>query len=170
MRTNKRNVISQRKLLERKVRPWLPLRSDLIPPSGWIKAIRGALGINSRQLALRLGVEHTAILQYEKSEAAGKISLQTLQKVARAMDCRLIYAIVPEEPSASLESILDCHAEQAARDVVSRVDHTMRLEQQGLTHERSEEQIKELAARLKAEMDPSLWGEPKSLLGRKKTK
>jgi predicted DNA-binding mobile mystery protein A len=170
MKTNKKALVTQRKLIERKVQPWLPLRADRVPPTGWLKALRGALGLNSRQLAARLGVKHATILQYEKSEAAGKISIQTLQKAAQAMHCRLVYAIVPEEPCDSLEAVLDGQATQAARDIVSRVDHSMRLEQQGLAAERSAEQIQELAARLKAEMDPSLWGDQKAATVRPKKK
>jgi predicted DNA-binding mobile mystery protein A len=168
MKTNKKALSTQRKIMERKILPWLPLRADHTPPTSWLKAIRGALGLNSRQLATRLGVEHASILQYEKSEAAGKISLHTLQKAARAMGCQLIYAIVPEDPFQSLEAVLDGQAVQAARKIVSRVDHSMRLEQQGLTAERSSEQVQELAARLKAEMNPSLWDDGKAAPARTK--
>ncbi len=170
MKTNKRSHIIQRKLIDKKVRPWLGLRSDRVPPTGWLKAIRGALGINTRQLAARLGVRHAAILQFERREAQGKVSLETLQKVARAMRCQFIYAVVPEAPFASLESVMDAQAAEAARAMISRVDHTMRLEQQSLSPEGSSEQILELADQLKAEVDPSLWGDRQSILGRKKTK
>jgi len=170
MKTDKKALATQRKLIERKVHPWLPLRADRAPPAGWLKAIRGALGLNSRQLAARLGVEHATILQYEKSEAAGKISLQTLQKAAQAMRCQLVYALVPEAPCESLEAVLDDQAAQAAQNIVSRVDHSMRLEQQGLGAERSAEQIQELAARLKAEMHASLWGDRKAAPARAKKK
>lgn len=170
MKTNKKSHLNQRKLLEKKVQPWLGFRGDRVPPTGWLKAIRGALGINTRQLAARLGVEHSAILQFEEREAKGKVSLETLQRVARAMRCQVIYAVVPEEPFASLEAIMDAQAVEAARAIISRVDHTMRLEQQGLSPEGSNEQIKELADKLKAEVDSSLWGDRQSILGRKKTK
>lgn len=170
MKTSKKAQQSQRKLIERKLRPWLPLRSDQAPPAGWLKAIRGALGINTRQLAARLGMDHAAIIQFEKREAQGKVSLESIQKVARAMRCQLIYAVVPHDSYDSLDSILDDQALQAARTVISRVDHTMRLEQQGLSAERSNEQIRDLAARLKADMAPSLWGEPKTVSSRKKAK
>jgi predicted DNA-binding mobile mystery protein A len=170
MRTNKTSHLNQRKLLEKKVRPWLELRSDKVPPSGWLKAIRGALGITTRQLAAKLGVEHAAILQFEKREAEGKVSLETLQKVARAMRCQLVYAVVPDDSLSSLESILDEQATQAARALVSRVDHTMRLEQQGLSKEQSDEQIRDLASKLKDEVDPSLWSDQESLSGRKRTR
>jgi predicted DNA-binding mobile mystery protein A len=168
MKTSKASHVNQRKLLEKKVQPLLGLRGDRVPPTGWIKAIRGALGISTRQLASKLGLDHAAITQFEKREAEGKVSLETLQKVARAMRCQLVYAIVPEEPLSSLESIMDDQAIQAARALISRVDHTMRLEQQGLSAEQSNEQVRELATKLKEDVDPSLWGDKDTLLGKKK--
>lgn len=170
MRLSKKSQINQRRLLERKIKSWLPVREDRIPPSGWLKAIRGALGINSRQLAARLGIEHSAILQFEKREAEGKVSLETLHKVARAMHCQFIYAIVPEVPFSDLESVLDNQAIKAASALISNVDHTMRLEQQGLTAEQSCAQTVDLAKRLKDEMDSSLWSTTQTLLGRRKEK
>lgn len=116
--------------------------------------------MSTRQLAVKMGVEHAAILQFEKREAEGKVSLETLQKVARAMRCQLVYAIVPEDPLSSLESIMDDQALQAARALISLVDHTMHLEQQGLSSEQSFEQVRELATQLKTNLDPSLWSYP----------
>lgn len=157
MKTNKKSLLSQRKLLERKIQQWMPLRADGKPPSGWLKAIRGALGLSTRQLAARLGVAHAAILQFEKREVRGKISLDSLDKVARAMNCTLVYAIVPDDRFSSFDSVLDLQALQAARKIVSKVDHTMRLEQQGLSKERLSEQVRELAEELKVKMHSSLW-------------
>jgi hypothetical protein len=85
------------------------------------------------------------------------------------MRCQFIYAVVPEAPLNSLESILDEQATQAARAIIARVDHTMALEQQGLDPERSKDQVRELASKLKLEVDPSLWGDPQSILPRKKS-
>jgi predicted DNA-binding mobile mystery protein A len=167
MKTSKASHLNQRKLLDIKIQPHLGLRGDRVSPTGWLKAIRGALGITTRQLAAKLGLNHAAIIQFEKREAEGKVSLETIHKVARAMRCQLVYAIVPEEPFSSLESIMDDQAIQAARALIARVDHTMHLEKQGLSPEQSSEQVRELATRLKADVDPSLWGDKDSLLGKK---
>jgi two-component system response regulator HydG len=77
MKTSKASHLNQRKLLERKIQPLLGLRDDRVPPSGWLKAIRGALGISTRQLAARLGIEHAAIIQLEKRETEGKVIAAT---------------------------------------------------------------------------------------------
>ena len=158
---SKQSGKNQRALIDRKLSPWLSVREDRTPPSGWLKAIRGALGISTRQLAERAGVAQAAVLQFEKREAEGTVSLESIEKLAKAMRCKLVYAIVPEDSFAGLESVLDEQAIQAARAIVSKVDHSMRLEQQGLSPAQSAEQVKELARQLKEKMDPSLWGKSK---------
>ena len=162
MKISKKQLINQRKILERKIGAWLPIRKDRNPPSGWIKAIRGALGINSRQLATRLGVAQSAIRQFEESEKHHTISLETLEKVAHAMRCQLVYAIIPQEPFSSLEEVINDQALQAAKILVSKVDHTMKLEQQGLGQNRLNEQIQEIAKQLKDTLDSSLWAQNKN--------
>lgn len=136
----------------------------------WLKAIRGALGINTRQLAARLGLEHAAILQFEKREAAGTVSLESIQKVAQAMRCRFVYAIIPDAPFMSLDAIVDDQSLQAAQEIVEKVDHTMRLEQQGVSSHQSNAHAKEIAQQLKDSMDPMLWGTPREIVRRKKRK
>ncbi len=170
MKTSKQNLKTQRKLVEKKIQPWLSLRNDQAPPSGWLKAIRGALGINARQLGERLGIEHAAVLQFEKREVEGKITLESIQKIARAMNCKVVYSVVPVEPYSSLEAVLDDQAVQAARLVVSKMDHTMRLEEQGLSYDDSQDQVKQLAEHLKSELDRSLWDLPGRLMKKKKKK
>lgn len=65
------------------------------PPKGWIRAIRDALGLTVRQLARRMGKTHSVVVRLEGSEAANTITLASLRAAAEAMDCTLIYAIVP---------------------------------------------------------------------------
>jgi predicted DNA-binding mobile mystery protein A len=161
MKISRKQLINQRKILERKIEDWLPLRKDRSPPSGWIKAIRGALGINSRQLATHLGVAQSAIHQFEESEKHHTISLETLEKVAHAMRCQVVYAIIPQEPFSTLEQVLDDQALRAAKLLVSKVDHTMKLEQQGITQNRLDEQVQEIAKQLKETLDSSLWAQEK---------
>lgn len=170
MKTKKKMLVNQRKILEKKIEAWIPLRSNRVPPSGWLKAIRGALGINASQMAKFLGVTHSAIRQFEKNETQHKISLETIEKVAHAMHCKLVYAIVPQEPYSNFEAIIDERATQAARSVVSKVDHTMKLEQQGISRDRLNEQIREIARELKDNMDSTLWESAKDLSRQRKLK
>lgn len=101
------------------------------PPSGWIQAIRTALGMTTRQLAARLEVSQSTLTSLEKSEAEDRITLQSLRKVADALDCDLQYTLVPRMP---LKQRVEERAETIARNRVTRVLHSMRLEDQAPTN------------------------------------
>ena len=63
---------------------------------GWIWEIRTALGMSHTQLAKRLGISAPTVAGFEKSEVDGRITLNSLRKIAKAMKCKLVYCIVPE--------------------------------------------------------------------------
>ena len=156
MKTSKRNLRSQRDLIEKKIKPWIKLRSEKSPQSGWIKAIRGALGMNTRQLADLLGINQANALRLEQREARGKATLEFIQKAADAMDCKLIYAIVPKDQFADLDEIVSQRAELLAGELVKKVHHTMKLEKQG-TGLDTQSDRKKLAEELKQKMDSRMW-------------
>jgi predicted DNA-binding mobile mystery protein A len=161
MRTTLKSTHNQMRIIESKLQAWISLRSDQVPPSGWIKAIRGALGIRSRQIADALGVDHSVLLRLEAREANKKVTLELLEKVAEVMDCKLVYAIVPKDGFSSLDAIVEKRAMSAARQIIEIVEHSMRLEGQGSPIEHNEKRISELALELKNRMDPRIWGSPK---------
>src|ERR1700678_3527385 len=117
-----------RKQLERRLAP-LRQMSLVPPPKGWVKAIRESLGMTARQLAARMGVAPSRIPVIEQAEVTGATTLRTLRQAAAAMNCAFVYAIVPIEP---LDDFLRERAKQKAEKATSRLDHTMRLENQAL--------------------------------------
>jgi predicted DNA-binding mobile mystery protein A len=117
-----------RKQLERRLAPLRDM-TLVAPPKGWIKAIRESLGMTARQLAARMGVAPSRIPAIEKAEVTGATTLRTLRQTAAAMNCVFVYAFVPIEP---LDDMLRERAMQKARKDSSRLDHTMRLENQAL--------------------------------------
>lgn len=123
------------------------------PPKGWIAAIRTALGITSTALAKRLKVGHSTILEYEKGEVSGSITLQTLGRVAEALDAELIVALVPR---TSVEATLRARAESIAREEMRAVVHTMRLEDQEVESEATREEYERLVSSLLA-FPRKLW-------------
>ncbi len=70
-----------------------------------------------------------SIEDIQKSEINGAIKLETLRKVANAMGCQLVYAIVPLKP---LEEIRRDRAVEVAGKALKLVSHSMHLEAQGL--------------------------------------
>ena len=158
MKRNKKRLKNQRLIIEKKIQPWKKLRTNRRPPSGWLKAVRGAIGINTRQLAKRCGVQHSSILKIEKNEIRDKASIESLKKLADAMNCQLIYAIVPKTGYTSLEDIINHQAQLFAHEFIKQVDHTMKLESQGTSVTEIKNQTKKLAKELKDTMDPRIWG------------
>lgn len=142
--------------MDKKLQSWLPLRIEKQPPSGWLKAVRGALGISSRQLAQIVGVDMSAIIRLEERESEGKMTLEMLSRAAQAMDCKVVYAIVPKDEYESLEAILDNRSRKAAKDLLQKVEHSMRLEDQGSPDSKNE--LDKLTQTLKEKMDPRIWG------------
>ncbi|MBG7614120.1 mobile mystery protein A [Brevundimonas sp. BAL450] len=119
-----------RKHLDRQLKGWRTLKRDRRPPHGWIRAIRDALGMSSRQAAMRMGIAQSTYTRFEQNEADDAITLATLRKAAGALDCTLVYALVPNRP---LEDTVRERARQVADRRLGRVHHTMRLEDQAMT-------------------------------------
>ena len=124
------------------------------PPRGWIKAIREALGMTTRQLATRIGVGQSRVVNIEKAEVSRSITLDSLQRAAHALDCELIYAIVPR---SSLESMVEDRANALAKSRVKAVRHTMTLEDQRLDEEDERAQVKSLTKQLTEQSGSALW-------------
>ncbi len=106
------------------------------------------------QLAKRVQIRQSSLTELEGSEARGTITLNSLRKAAHALDCELVYALVPRR---SLEETLLGRIRQFARERVERVAHTMRLEDQSLPAEHVERQIEDLAKQLFEKPPRNLW-------------
>ncbi len=123
------------------------------PVRGWIKAIREGLGMSSAQLADRLHIKQPSVIAMEQSEAKGSIELATLRRVAEALDCTLVYALVPNKP---LETMVRERARAIARRRRAPIEQSMLLENQKVSAKDSEALLDEFVR----EMNPSrLWDE-----------
>ena len=118
-----------RKHLDRRLTPLRQAQDFARPPRGWIKAIREALGMTTAQLAERVGVAQTRVSRIEKDEVGSAVTLRTLRQAAEAMNCTLVYALVPNE---DLEQIVRHRALVLTNERLSRTHHTMKLENQAL--------------------------------------
>jgi predicted DNA-binding mobile mystery protein A len=114
--------------LDRSLGPYRAAGKILRPPKGWIRAIRQALGVSSGELARRLGTSRQLPLQLEKGEAADSITLRSLRGVADALDCDLVYALVPR--ADSMQELIETRARAKAKKNVLDVEHSMALEDQ----------------------------------------
>ncbi len=124
------------------------------PLRGWLKAIREALGMTTAQLGKRLGVVQSRVVVIEQAEANGTITLNSLEKAAQAMDCRLVYALVPRKP---LGEIIKERAQSKAKKRLSSTGHSMGLEAQSVDKSDEEEHLKRLIQRLTEKAGSELW-------------
>jgi predicted DNA-binding mobile mystery protein A len=106
------------------------------------------------QLAKRMGIQQSGATLLENRELTKKVSLDILQRAAHAMNCELVYAIVPKE---SLEQVVDLQAQKAAKKILQRTTHTMELEQQGAGVAETNLHLEELVMELKNNLDRRLW-------------
>jgi predicted DNA-binding mobile mystery protein A len=152
----KRNILHlQRHQLDELFQNLKSLPPTPRPRLGWLKAIRESLGITARQLAALLGTDSSAVLGLEERELKGTVTLESIERAARAMGCQLVYSIVPM--TESLEQIVDQKAHAAASRLLKSVAHSMHLEKQDVSKTSTAQQIETLAQELKASLDPVLW-------------
>jgi predicted DNA-binding mobile mystery protein A len=116
-----------RQRLDERLAPLQPGDRFRPPPKGWVRAIRDALGMTGVQFARKLGIRPQSVDALERSEANGSIQLKTLRRAAEAIDCTLVYALVP---NATLERAVRERARDIAMRDLGRVAHTMKLEAQ----------------------------------------
>ncbi|PYT32349.1 MAG: mobile mystery protein A [Acidobacteria bacterium] len=139
---NKPRLAAQSRLrLDERFKELGPAKRYASPVRGWIKAIREALGMSTAQLAKRLGIKQPSVFELEQSEAKGTIELATLRRVAEALDCTLVYALVPNK---SLEAIVSDRARAFARRRREPVEHSMLLEDQKVTAKDTEAGLDEI--------------------------
>lgn len=130
------------------------LKALIRPQSGWIRAIRDALGITGQILADRVGISRPRVMAIEKDEVLGKLTLNTLEKMAEALGCELVYALVPRQP---LEKMVYEQARKKALQILSKTEHTMQLENQGSSKPEKDEQLKGLIDELLKGSASALW-------------
>ena len=144
--------------LDRRFEEIRPLLKQLERPSrGWIKALREGLGMTTAQLANRMGVSQPRIAELEKAEAARNVTLSSLERAAEALDCRLVYVLVPNRP---LSERLEERADAVAEAQLAAVDQTMKLEKQSVSNAKQRETMKQRIVMALLDKPSRLWQVP----------
>ena len=141
--------------LDATLRRFRGLKLTSPPRGGWVRAIREALGMTQEQLGSRAGISRQTVQDLERAEAERRITLESLDRLARAMGCRVVYAIVPE--GGTLNALRRDRASKLAEQLLMRTDHSMKLEAQGVTRSERERQRKLLAEALLHDSPRKLW-------------
>lgn len=134
-----------------------PFTSEVARPSrGWIRAIREAIGMTTGQMAKRLGVHQPRVIELERGEATGNITVKSLERAAEALGCRLIYTLVPVEP---LTDTIRKRASAIAERQLASVEQTMRLEAQGVNDKAQRDDAHRLLVENLLRRPARLWDE-----------
>jgi predicted DNA-binding mobile mystery protein A len=137
------------------------LMRSTTPKLGWIKTIRIALSMSGASLARRMGLQRSSVANLEKAEYDGGITLRKLQEVAGAMDCELIYYLVPkptvDNPKPLINDIIRKQAQIKASGIVKRASTQMMLENQELTKTALKQEVARLTKQLVGDMPKDFW-------------
>lgn len=131
-----------------------PLSPIQVPAEGWLATLRKALGMSGPQLASRVGLTKAAIYQAERNEVDGAITLKQLEKLAAAMNGRLVYAIVPDD---KVNVLIDSQAEYKAQAIMREAATHMGLEKQSVSQTHEQQEVTRLARELASTMPTDFW-------------
>lgn len=131
-----------------------------VPQGGWIQIIRKILGMSGQQLAKRLGCSQANVNALERRERQKTITLEALEEAARALNCRLVYAFIPQKP---FRALLEEQAKKIAHKRLKGVSHSMKLEKQGLTLKQQKQQEEELVQELLNGNLRELWEDDREI-------
>ena len=108
-----------------------PLRPVLAPSQGWLRIVREALGLSLRAVAEKFKASPQTLHAFEHREAAGTLTMANLRKAAAAMNCELVYFLVPKGPTAKTFTKLAATQSGFLADLLA-TEHSMQLEDQGV--------------------------------------
>jgi len=152
MRNKKKLLIEQ---LDQKLYNIKEAGTVLSPQKGWINTIRTTLNMTRDQLGSKLNLTKGAIQKIEEREATGQITIHKLRDVGKALNMQFVYGFVPKD--GTIENLINLKAEKLARKIVLRTNQNMKLEDQGISHNKINDSIIDLANEIKREMRKSLW-------------
>jgi predicted DNA-binding mobile mystery protein A len=143
-----------REQLDKKLSSFRDLLSVLPENVGWIKQLREALSMSTKQLGKRVGLDQSRISRLEKAEINGDMKLSSLQKIARGLNMKFVYGFVPE---TTMDDIMLQQARKIALKRQKKVDHTMRLEEQEIPIEDKEKALQTLTEKILIEQPKDFW-------------
>jgi predicted DNA-binding mobile mystery protein A len=105
-------------------------------------------------LGARLDLERQGVKELERREAEDRITLRALRHAADALDCDLVYALIPRR---SLAQMLKREAHAIATREIQPVAHSMRLENQAVPAQEIDRQIRDRAAEILRAWPKGFW-------------
>jgi transcriptional regulator with XRE-family HTH domain len=76
------------------------------PTQALLREVRQALGVRVEEIAKEMQVSRSVVFRLEASEKRGRIALSSMARLAGAMGCRVVYAVIPQG-GETLEEMAD---------------------------------------------------------------
>jgi len=140
---------------DRKLQPFRSLETIVIPPKGWLNAIRTALKMSLRQVGNRLSISPQSVKEIEEREANGSLTIKSLREAGLALNLKLVYGFVPMD--GSIQKMIENRARELALEIISRTSQSMKLENQENREERLKKAVEMKAREIMDKMPKYLW-------------
>jgi predicted DNA-binding mobile mystery protein A len=98
-------LLAQREL-DKELRFYRRAGKEKNPTQRLLRTVRQALGVPVAEMARKMGVNRSVIFRLEEGEARESITLRSMSRIAQAMDCKMVYALVPRD-GGTLEEMAD---------------------------------------------------------------
>ncbi len=134
-------------------------RNITVPKEGWLKVMRKSLNMSAPQLAKRLGVTRALIYRNEKAEKTGRITLRKMYQIADAMECRFVYAIIPQVHGETIEDYIEYKAKKMALSIINKTNTNMALEAQDLSLEKIDIELERVTKEILNTRPSDIWDE-----------
>ena len=83
--------------LDKDLIPFYKARNVGVPEEGWLRQVRQVTGVMASDVASRMKMSEQALFRLERAEKKGTITLKSLRRAADALECDVVYAVVPRE-------------------------------------------------------------------------
>jgi transcriptional regulator with XRE-family HTH domain len=93
MRAMERRVLLKK--LDKEMRHYRLAAREKNPTDELLRTVRKALRVPMKEMADKMGIVESALFQMEDREGTGSITLRSLERMAGAMDCKVVYGVVP---------------------------------------------------------------------------
>ena len=93
MRSMERRVLLKK--LDKEMRHYRLAAREENPTNELLRTLRKVLRVPMKEMAEKMGVVESALFQLEGREGTGSITLRSLQRMAEAMGCKVVYGVVP---------------------------------------------------------------------------
>ncbi len=151
-KSNQKLLIEQ---IDKKLEPFKSFEAIVIPPKGWINAVRSALNMTLRQYGKKLNISPQSVKELEEREANGSITVKTLKEAGQALNLKFVYGFIPLE--GSIERMIEKKSAEIARDIILRTSQSMKLEDQENAEERLKKALEAKTRDLIDNLPKYLW-------------